>query len=219
MTADGALTLYDYWRSGAAWRVRIALNWKGLAFTPVPVNLLDGEQSASAYGAVNPQHLVPTLAAGDLRLTQSLAILEWLEERHPSPPLLPADPDGRAIVRSMAQLICADIHPLQNLRVQKELRARFGAQEPDLAAWIGVWIGQGFTALETLVARHGQAFAYGDAPSFADACIAPQVYSARRFSVDLTPYPRLMAAAAAAAALPAFQASHPDAIATAVPKA
>ncbi|MBV8682233.1 MAG: maleylacetoacetate isomerase [Caulobacteraceae bacterium] len=204
------MRLHDYWRSTASYRVRIALNLKGLKFEQTPHDLRRGEQRAPDYLHLNPQGLVPTLQAGDLTLTQSLAIFEWLEERHPSPPLLPTSPDARAIVRSMCEIIACDIHPLNNLRVLVALRGEFQATEDQVSNWIGQWIASGFAALETLVARHGQGFAFADQPTFADCCLVPQIYSAERFNVPLTPYPRLVAAVAAARALPAVAAAHPD---------
>jgi maleylpyruvate isomerase len=143
-------------------------------------------------------------------LVQSLAILEWLEAAHPQPALLPAAPLDAALVRGMAGLIASDIHPLNNLRVLTALRAEFGATEAQISAWIARWIGEGFSALEPLIARHGGLFAFGDHPTIADCCLVPQVYSAERFGVDLTPYPRLMAAVSTARALPAFADAHPD---------
>lgn len=204
------LVLHDYWRSTACYRVRIGLNLKGLAYEQRAVNLLAGDQGSEAYGSVNPQHLIPSLETPDGVLTQSLAILEWLEETQAAPPLLPADAFARATVRAMCAAIAADIHPLNNLRIFNVLRADFSADSPQVSAWIARWIGEGFAALETLVARHGGAYAYGDAISMADALLVPQVYSARRYKVDVAPYPRLIAAADRAAAVPAIAAAHPD---------
>jgi maleylpyruvate isomerase len=203
------LRLHGYWRSTASYRVRIALNLKGIAYEQAAHDLRLGEQRDPGYRAIAPQGLVPALETDGLVVTQSLAILEWLEERFPEPALLPADPDGRAVVRSMAALIACDIHPLNNLRVLQALRSQLSADEPQVEAWIGRWIGEGFAALEELLARHGGAFAYGDAPSLADCCLVPQVYSAERFKVDLAPYPRIRAAAARAGELAAFVAAHP----------
>jgi maleylpyruvate isomerase len=203
------LRLHGYWRSTASYRVRIALNLKGIAYEQAAHDLRLGEQRDPGYRAIAPQGLVPALETDGLVVTQSLAILEWLEERFPEPALLPADPDGRAVVRSMAALIACDIHPLNNLRVLQALRSQLSADEPQVEAWIGRWIGEGFAALEELLARHGGAFAYGDAPSVADCCLVPQVYSAERFKVDLAPYPRIRAAAARAGELAAFAAAHP----------
>jgi maleylpyruvate isomerase len=209
-TPSPDLRLYGYWRSGTSHRVRIALHLKGLAFENIPLDLLAGDQRSEAYLAINPQGLAPTLVSGNLRLTQSLAIIEWLEARAPAPPLLPQDVDERAIVHAMALAIACDIHPLNNVRVLQALRQDFAADEGQVRAWIARWINAGFEALEVWIAAHGRGFAYGDQPGLVDCCLAPQVYSAERFGVDLTPYPQLRAAYAAAADLPAFVAAHPD---------
>ena len=205
-----SLVLHTYWRSGAAWRVRIALALKGIAAAQVPHDLRLGEQALPAYRAIQPQGLVPALDTGAGVLTQSLAILEWLEEVYPDPPLLPADPVRRAQVRAIAQTIACDIHPLHNLRVLQALRQSFGADEAQVERWIARWIGDGLAALEPRVAAHGGPFAFGDAPTLAECCLVPQIYAARRFSVDLAPFPRLVAIDARCADLPAFQAAHPD---------
>jgi maleylpyruvate isomerase len=212
------LVLHDYWRSGAAYRVRIALNLKGLAFERQVVDLRAGAQAGRDYLALNPQGLVPVLEADGVVLTQSGAILEWLEERFPDPPLLPADAQSRAVVRAMADIIGRDIHPLNNLRVQKELRRSIGASEAQVQAWIARWITAGFTALEALIAQHGGAFAFGDAPTLADCHLVPQVYSARRFEVDLEGLPNIRRVEALVSALPAFAAAHPNAQADAEPE-
>ncbi|MDB5737166.1 MAG: hmgC [Sphingomonas bacterium] len=204
------MLLHNYWRSSAAYRVRIALNLKGLPYEQVTHDLRTGAQRAPDYAALNPQTLIPTLDADGLLLTQSPAILEWLDERHPEPPLLPDSADDRAIVRAMAALIACDIHPLNNLRVLATLRGDFGADEAQVQAWIARWIGDGFAALETMVARHGKGFAFGDGPTLADCHLVPQLYSAARFGVDLMPFPHLAAAGEIARALPAFAAAHPD---------
>lgn len=204
------LVLHDYWRSSAAYRVRIGLNLKGLAYDQRAVNLLNGDQASAAYGEVNPQHLIPSLETPDGVLTQSLAILEWLEETHPVPALLPRAPIARATVRAMCAAVAADIHPLNNLRVLNALRGDFAAENLQVSAWIARWIGEGFAALEQQVARHGGAYAFGDAPTLADVLLVPQVYSARRYKVDLAPYPRLIAAADRAAELAPVAAAHPD---------
>ena len=203
------MRLHSYWRSTAAYRVRIGLNLKGLAYEQVTHDLRIGAHSTDTYASINPQKLIPALEADGAVLTQSLAILEWLEETHPDPPLLPGAPAERAVVRAMAATIAADVHPLNNLRVLAELRGRFGADETQVSGWIAHWIDAGFTALETMIGRHGGRFAFGDTPSLADCCLVPQVFSAERFGVDLTPYPRLVAAADQAKALDAFAAAHP----------
>ncbi len=204
-----ALALYSYWRATAPYRVRIALHLKGLAYDYIPVNLLDGDQRGEAYRRLNPQGLTPTLVTEDGRtLIQSLAIIEWLEEAHPVPPLLPADRDERAVVRAMADIIACDIHPLNNLRVQQQL-ARLGLDESARLAWTQRWIEDGFTALEPLIAEHTAGFAFGAEPTLADCLLIPQVYSAERREVQLTPWPAIAAVAARCEAHPAFQAAHP----------
>jgi maleylpyruvate isomerase len=204
------LVLHDYWRSGAAYRVRIALSWKNLDYVAVSHDLRTGAQRAAAYLAQNPQGLVPTLEREGLVLSQSSAILEWLEETYPKPALLPADAGGRAIVRAMAAAIGCDVHPLGNLRVQKQLRTQLAADDDAVRGWIAHWIEQGFAALEVLIARHGQGFAFGSTPTFADCYLVPQVYSAERFGVELGTYPRLRAAAERFRVLPAVVRAHPS---------
>lgn len=204
------MILHGYWRSGTSYRTRIALNLKGLAYEQRGVDLRAGDQRSAAYLALNPQGLVPALESDGAVLTQSPAILEWLEEAHPAPPLLPADPVARAHVRAMAAVIGCDIHPLNNLRVGKALRETFGADQVAVDAWAGRWIASGFGTLEALVARHGAGWCFGAAPTLADCYLIPQIYSARRFNVALDAFPRLLAVDAAAAAHPAFAAAHPD---------
>ncbi|MBB6123446.1 maleylacetoacetate isomerase [Sphingobium subterraneum] len=210
MTGSPALTLYGYWRSGTSYRTRIALNLKGLAYEQRPVNLLENAQSRDDYRSLNPQGLVPALMVDDSVLVQSSAILEWLEERFPDPPLLPKAPDLRAVVRAMAMMVACDIHPLNNIRVLKALRSDFGADDGARNAWIAHWITQGFAALDTLIARHGGTYAFGDDLSMADCHIVPQVYSAERFHVPLDAYPALMRAATNARAHPAVAAASPE---------
>ena len=204
------MILHGYWRSGAAWRTRIALELKGLAYDQQGVDLRTGAQRSDAFMALNPQGMVPALEVDGAVLTQSPAILEWLEETHPRPPLLPADPVDRAKVRAMAAPIGCDIHPLNNLRVGKVLRETFGADQVAVDAWAARWIASGFSALEALVARHGGGWCFGGAPTLADCYLIPQIYSARRFNVPLDAFPRLLAVDAAAAAHPAFAAAHPE---------
>ena len=205
-----ALVLHSYWRATAPYRVRIGLNLKGMAYDYASVNLATGDQHGDTYAELNRQELTPALVteAGQV-ITQSLAILEWLEEIHPEPRLLPEDPDARAIVRAMADIVACDIHPLNNLRIQQQLTA-MGVDDAGRSAWTQRWINDGFKALEAMVARHGRGFAFGDAPSLADCCLIPQVYSAERYHVDLAPYPAIRSVAARAAEHPAFQAAHPD---------
>lgn len=200
------MILHGYWRSGTSYRTRIALNLKGLSYEQRPVDLRRGDQGSEAYLALNPQGLVPALEADGVVLTQSPAILEWLEERHPDPPLLPGPLADRAVVRGMAALVACDIHPLNNLRVLKAVSALGG----DQAAWAARWIAPGFDALEAMIRNHGRGWSFGDGPTLADCCLIPQVYSARRFSVDVAAWPRIAAVDALAAEHPAFQAAHPD---------
>ena len=203
------MILHGYWRSGTSYRTRIALNLKGLAYETAPVDLRTGVQKSDAYLALNPQGLVPALEVEGLVLTQSPAILEWLEETHPAPALLPSLPAERATVRAMAALIGCDIHPLNNLRVLKAVRD-LGADQAGVDAWAGRWILDGFAALEALVMRHGEGWCFGGAPTLADCYLIPQIYSARRFNVDLTAFPRLLEIEMRAEAHPAFVAAHPD---------
>ena len=204
------LILHGYWRSGTSYRTRIALNLKGLEYETAPIDLRAGEQRSEAFRSLNPQGLVPAVEFEGRVLAQSPAILEWLEERWPAPPLLPADPADRAVVRAMAALVACDIHPLNNLRVLNQLKQQFGADQAATDAWAGRWISAGFDALEALIGRRGDGWAFGGAPTLADCCLVPQVYSARRFNVDLSPWPRIAAVEARAAEHPAFQAAHPD---------
>lgn len=204
------ITLHDYWRSSASYRVRIALAMKQVEYQRHDVNLLKREQVSPDNLAVNPQGLVPTLEADGVHMSQSGAILEWLEEAYPQPPLLPQGLRARSVVRTMAAIVGCDIHPLNNLRVLQQLRGPLAATESQVADWIARWIVDGCEALEVLVAEHGDRFAFADAPSFADCYLIPQLYSARRFAVDLSPFPRLWQVEAQAAELAAFQAAHPD---------
>lgn len=209
---DG-LVLQGYFRSSAAWRVRIALNLKGLGFATVARHLRKREQAAPDYVAKNPQGLVPALEVpGQGVLTQSLAIIEWLEETKPLPPLLPADPWGRARVRSLAQIVACDIHPIQNLRVLAYLKHELGQEQPAIDAFARHWIEAGLAALEARLAREAETgrFCHGDAPGLADLCLVPQLGNARRFGVELSPYPTVLRIEAACTALPAFQDAAPD---------
>ncbi len=201
--------LYDYWRSSAAYRVRIALNLKGVAYQQTSIDLADGAQREPSYrGTVNPQGLVPTLAINGVTLTQSLAIMEYLDETIPEPAFLPADPVDRATIRALAQVVACDIHPVNNLRILKYLKNVLGQQQEAINTWYRHWIAEGFSALESHAGKW--AFLSGEAPGFADICLVPQMYNARRFDLDLTPYPRLVAIDAACSALPAFEKAAPE---------
>lgn len=204
------IVLHGYWRSSAAYRVRIALGLKGLAYRQVAHDLRTGEQRDPDYLALAPHGLVPALEHAGEVLIESPAILEWLEAQWPTPALLPAAPQAAAKVRAMAALIACEIHPLNNLRVLNALRSEFDASQPQIQAWIARWIGEGFAAIEALIAWHGGRFAFGDSPTLADCYLVPQVYNAERFGVDLAPFPRLVAAAHRARDLPAIAAAHPD---------
>jgi maleylacetoacetate isomerase len=207
--------LFDYFRSSASYRVRIALNLKGIAHERVAVNLLDGAQRDEAYRATNPQGLVPALDIDGLRLTQSLAIIDYLDETRPEPPLLPADPGDRAHVRAMALAIACDIHPLGNLRVLKYLSGPLGQPQEARDAWYRHWVGEGLAALEEMARARAGRFLFGDAPGLADICLVPQMFNARRFEIDLAAFPTLVRADAEAGALDAFAAAHPDRVASA----
>jgi maleylacetoacetate isomerase len=215
------LVLYGYWRSSAAYRVRIALNLKGLAYETRPVHLVrdGGEQHAPDYRALNPQELVPCLVDRGQVLTQSLAILEYLEETHPAPPLLPADPAGRARARALAQVVACDLHPLGNLRVLQHLVTQFGADEAAKGVWSRHWINEGLRALEAMLAGHVATgrFCHGDTPGIADACLVPQVYNAVRWKVSLDDYPTIRRINEACQALEAFQLAAPEAQSDAPP--
>ena len=204
------LTLHSAWRAGAPYRVRIGLALKGIAYDYAAVDLVKGEQRSPEYRAVNPQGLAPALDLGNGRvLTQSLAILEWLEEAHPEPAILPKTPLERAAVRAMAGIIACDIHPLNNTRVGRKLN-KLGVVQPVILEWIQGWIRDGFDALEPMIATHGQGFAFGATPTIADCCLIPQVYSAVRFELDVSAWPAIKAVADRAAEHPAFQAAHPN---------
>ncbi|MGH7080753.1 MAG: maleylacetoacetate isomerase [Acetobacteraceae bacterium] len=204
------MKLHGYFRSSASWRVRIALNLKGVTVVHVPHHLRRGEQRSPDYLALNPQGLVPALELDDGRvLTQSLAIIEWLEENFAAPRLLPRESIARAEVRAFAMVLAADTHPLQNLRVLVRLRA-MGRAEADVQAWAAEVNATGLAACEALLAQSPGPFCIGDAPTMADICLVPQLGNARRFGVDVRRFPRLLRCEAAAAALPAFAAAAPD---------
>jgi maleylacetoacetate isomerase len=206
------IRLYDFWSSSAAYRVRIALQLKGLPYERVVIERLNGVEDP-AYFALNPQGFVPTLEdGGAVRVVQSLAIMEYLEERWPDPPLLPAAPAARARVRALAGLVACDIQPLNNQRVQDALLGEFGFDDATLRRWYARWIGEGFAALERLLMGSAEtgAFCHGDAPGLADACLAPQVFNAQRWACDLAPFPTIRRIDAACRELPAFQAAAPE---------
>ncbi len=207
------MKLYGYWRSSAAYRVRIGLNVKGLEVEEEFIHLQRLDQRGEDYLALNPQGLVPTLIDGDVCLSQSLAILEYLDDLYPEPALLPSDPAGRARVRQLAQVVACDIHPIDNLKVLNFLTNELGVSDEGRLTWYRHWVTQGLEGLEGLVAGHaatGQ-FCHGDRPSLADLCLVPQLYNARRFDVDLSRYPALLRIDQACQALNAFAAAVPEA--------
>ena len=206
-----ALTLHSMWRATAPYRVRLGLSLKGLGYDYVGIDLVGGEARRAPYTDLNAQGLVPALVTDDGVLTQSLATLEWLEETHPEPPLLPAEPWARAIVRTMAEIVACDIHPLNNLRVLQALGALGHPMGgPEQQAWGADWIARGFAALEPMIAEHGAGFAFGATPTIADCCLIPQVWSSSRFKVDLEPFPAIRAVYERAGDHPAFIAAHPE---------
>lgn len=208
------LTLYGYWRSSAAYRVRIALNLKGLAYEQVPVHLVKdgGQQHSAAYKALNPQELLPLLVDeghGGVKIAQSLAILEYLDEVFPETPLLPRDPLLRAQVRVLALHIACDLHPLNNLRVLQYLSGELGVSDAAKDAWYRHWLHSGLAAVETGLAPFDGGLSLGEQPGYLEACLIPQLYNARRFNCDLAAYPRTLAMAARCDALPAFKQAAP----------
>ena len=202
--------LYDYYRSSAAYRVRIALNLKGVDYERRPVNLLSSAQRSDEYRAVNPQGLVPTLEIDGHRLTQSLAIMVYLDQTIPEPALMPRDPFDGAHVRAMAMAVACDIHPINNLRVLKYMKGELKHSQDEVDRWYAHWITEGLTALEALAAPQAGAFMFGDAPTIADICLVPQLFNARRNNVPLDAYPTLLRADEHATKLDAFAAAHPD---------
>ena len=204
------VVLYDFWRSSAAYRVRIALNLKGVAYTRAPVDIVAGEQFAADFTALNPQKLVPALAIDGLLLTQSLAIIDYLDAKFKDPPMVSSDPASRSRTLAQALIIAADIHPINNLRVLKYLRGELGQDEAAVGTWYRHWITEGLSALEAQAPDEG--LFGGDLPNLADVCLVPQLANARRFDTPLDLYPRLLRIDAALQALPAFAAAAPDAV-------
>ena len=202
--------LFDYFRSSTSYRVRIALNLKGVDYERTPIDLLQGRQRDAEYRALNPQGLVPTLEIDGHRITQSLAIIDYLEATRPEPPLLPADPANAAHVRSLALIVSCDIHPLNNLRVLKYLSGTLRGDEETRNAWYSHWVREGLAALEAAAAPSAGRFLFGDAPTLDDVCLVPQLFNARRFNVPLDAYPTLLRADAEASRLEPFAAAHPD---------
>ena len=202
--------LYDYYRSSAAYRVRIALNLKGVDYESRPVNLLESEQRGDDYRELNPQGLVPMLDIDGHRLTQSLSIIVYLDQVFADPPLVPRDPADGAHVRAMALAIACDIHPLNNLRVLKYLKGQLGHSQEDVDAWYAHWISEGLSALEAMAKAGAGKFLFGDAPTIADVCLVPQFYNARRYNVPLDNCPTLLRTEENANGLEAFAAAHPD---------
>lgn len=206
------MKFYGYFRSSSSYRCRIAFNLKGLDYDFESVHLKNGAQKAPGFAALNPQRLLPVLVTdAGAELTQSLAILEWLDEVHPDPALLPRDPLERARVRAFAQVIACEIHPLQNLRVLKYLADEFGADGAATTKWLTRWLTEGLEACEALLAKRERetAFCFGDTPGLADICLVPQVFSAQRFGVDISHLSRIAAIHARCDALPAFAEAHP----------
>ena len=202
--------LYDYWRSSASYRVRIALGLKHVAYERVAVDLTQGEHRSAAFLARNPQGLLPALDIGTVVLTQSLAIIDYLDAIHKAPPMVPADPVARAAVLAQALVIAADLHPIDNLRVLNRLTSQFGADQAAREAWYVHWMVEGLAALEAMTADMPGPFLGGDMPNLADVCLVPQLYNVRRFSVSLDAFPRLLAADTAASNVAEIAAAHPD---------
>ena len=206
------MKLYGYFRSSAAFRVRIALNLKHLDYSQTSIHLRRNDQTRPDYLGVNPQGLVPALEDGERTLIQSLAIIEYLDETYPEPPLLPQTPAERARVRALADIVACDIHPINNLRVLRYLTRNFGRDESDLGAWYNHWIAAGFTAFEALLAGDAAtgAFCHGDRPGLADIALVPQVVNAGRYNLDLAPYPTIVRVFESCMKLDAFAKAHPD---------
>jgi len=205
------MKLYTYFRSSAAFRVRIALNLKGLSYEPVFVHLAKGEHRAAAYAKVNPQALLPTLELDDgTRLSQSLAIIEYLDEAHPANPLIPKDALGKARVRSLSYLVASEIHPLNNTRVLQHLKRALGQNEDQINTWYRHWIADGLAKLEAELSGSRGKFCHGDTPTMADCCLVPQIFNAKRYQSDLAPYPNTMRVFDACMKLDAFDRAQPS---------
>jgi maleylacetoacetate isomerase len=208
------LCLFSYWRSSAAYRVRIGLNLKGLPYDIMPVHLLrdGGEQHAEAFREANPQGLVPVLQHGHRMLRQSMSILEYLDEMWPEPSLLPATARDRQRVRALSQAVACDIHPLNNLRVLQYMEGEWGVPQPERDGWARHWIETGFAAIEAMLHQHPSTGRYcdGDTPTMADCCLVPQIYNARRFGIDMAAYPTIARIEQACLALPEFEAARPE---------
>jgi maleylacetoacetate isomerase len=202
--------LYDYYRSSAAYRVRIALNLKGVDYEQRPIDLRQAEHQSPEYRALNPQGFVPMLEIDGHRLTQSVAIINYLDLRYANQPLLPASAADRAHVVAMAMIVACDIHPLNNLRVLKYLKGELGRSQDEIDAWYVHWVSEGLAALEVMARPQAGKFLFGEAPTGADVCLVPQLYNARRYNVPLDAYPTLLRADENANALEAFAAAHPD---------
>lgn len=208
------MKLYTFFRSSASYRVRIALNMKGLSYEQAPIHLRrgGGEQLTAAYKTINPQALVPALEDNGKILTQSLAIIEYLEETHPKPPLLPAAAADKALVRSMAMVIACEVHPIQNLRVLNYVKKEYNQTDEQVNLWARHWIDLGLNALEQMIlsSRSRGRFCFGDSPTLADICLIPQLGNARRYGCDLSNYPTIAAIEKVCMALPAFAAAAPE---------
>jgi maleylacetoacetate isomerase len=206
------MKLYGYFRSSAAYRVRIALNLKGVKYQQAFIHLRKGEQSAPAYLAMNPQGLVPALEEDDQVFIQSMAIIEYLDETHPEPPLLPGHPADRTRVRALAEIVACDIHPINNLRILRYLAHPLGHDEAAVKEWYNHWIALGFEAMEKMLAADGMAgdFCHGDSPTLADICLVPQVANAARYRLDMSPYPTIARIAANCSKLEAFREAAPE---------
>ncbi|HZS83466.1 MAG TPA: maleylacetoacetate isomerase [Stellaceae bacterium] len=207
------MKLYGFFRSSAAFRVRIALNLKGISYEQASIHLRRNDQDAPAYRALNPQGLVPALEDDGQVFIQSMAIIEYLDETHPEPPFLPGHPADRARVRGLAQIIGCDIHPINNLRILRYLADPLGHDAKTVGIWYNHWIAKGFESLEALLSRDEQtgAFCHGDAPGLADICLVPQCFNARRYELDMTPYPTLRRIFDNCMKLPAFEKARPEA--------